>query len=206
MGKPTDDRETRFDALQAQFEALQAQFDAGEAAAKDPTNATAVEGGAAVTTLRSRWLHLRCPECKHTFRTGDDVEVATDGTVRHHSAQLPCAGDVTTAAGSSHEVDEFFAGVEQTWPSPPDLPIRQLREGDMHVAAPIAAFRRHSCAVCGHTLRVKDQVILCPCSPGAPMCAVAIHRDPVRGMHCWDAWSPDQYRKHCPATSRKLHG
>jgi hypothetical protein len=185
---------------------LRELFESGVAAAMDPANASSVGGGAAVTTLRSRWLHLRCLVCKHTFRAGDEVEVVADGSVRHRSALLPCAGSSSIDLGSPEDTTSFFEGLDEAWPPPRDLPVRRLVEGDLHVAAPVAGFRRQTCAVCGHTLRVNDQVILCPCSPGAPMCVVAIHRDPVRGLHCWEAWSSNQNQQHCPATSRKLHG
>jgi hypothetical protein len=47
-------------------------------------------------------------------------------------------------------------------------------------------------------------VIFCPCQPGSPLCLVAIHRDPVHGLHCWEDWNPGAYQLHCPATSRAL--
>lgn len=185
---------------------LRDQFDSGVAAAMDPANAASIDGGSAITTLQSRWLHLRCPLCAHTFRAGDEVEISSDGSVRHSSALLPCAGHTSIHPGSSDSSRSFFEGLDEAWAPPRDLPVQRLAEGDMHVALPIAGFRRHTCAVCGHTLRVNDQVILCPCRPGAPMCAVAIHRDPICGLHCWEAWNPNEYRQHCPATSRKLYG
>ena len=44
-------------------ESLSRELEQGIAEASDPVNASAVQGGRAVTTLRSRWLHRRCAVC-----------------------------------------------------------------------------------------------------------------------------------------------
>lgn len=182
------------------------QLRLGEAAAMDPTNAEAVQGGRAVTTLQSRWLHLRCRTCGHTFRTGDAVEIAADGSVRHRSAELPCAGGVAGSDPGSPTITAFFAGIDEAWPPPRDLPVRRLVPGDLLLSPPRGGFRRRACAVCGHTFRPHDHVIFCPCEPGSSSCLIAIHRDPVHGLHCWEDWNPGAYQLHCPATSRQLPG
>ncbi len=59
-------------------------FERGIAVALDPLNDRAIQdGGKAVTTLSSYWLHRFCPECKHTFRLGDEVDIDKDGAARH---------------------------------------------------------------------------------------------------------------------------
>lgn len=193
------------------LEVLRHDLQRGEAEALDPVNAEAVEGGRAVTTLQSRWLHRLCPVCGHTFRPGDEVDVAPDGTVRHDGGLLPCAvghdpdDDHSPARESAPaELADFFTGLHESWPPPDDLPVRRLEEGDSLLDPPIHGFRRHTCAVCAHTLRPLDHVIICPCSPDRPLCAVAIHRDLLRGLHCWSAWDPGAVRQHCPATSREV--
>jgi hypothetical protein len=187
--------------------ALKRELELGVAAARDPVNAAAMQGGRATTTLLSRWLHLRCAECGHSFRVGDAVAVsAEDGSARHDSVSLPCAHTTTPAAHAPVDAAAFFAGLEEAWPPPRDLPVHRLLEGHPLLAPPQGGFRRHGCAVCGHTLRPNDCVILCPCSPGQPACRVAIHRDPVHGLHCWEAWNPGASRRHCPATSRLIGG
>lgn len=179
-------------------------FEAGLAEAADPANAASVAGGAALTTLQSRWLHLPCPVCRHTFRLGDEVDLDRAGGARHRPTTRVCrrgeAGEVRTDADAA----EFFMGLEETWPPPAGLAVRRLVSGDPLLAPAYAGFRRHTCAVCGHTLRPGDAIVRCPCSPSAPLCQVAIHRDPVQGLHCWDAWNPGGYLRYCPATSRKL--
>lgn len=181
-----------------------AAFEAGLAQAADPANAVSAAGGTAVTTLQSRWLHLPCPRCRHTFRLGDEVDVDRDGGARHRPSVRICRRDEAGEARTDAEAAEFFKGLEQTWPPPPGLPVRRLALGDALLAPAYAGFRRHTCAVCGHTLRPGDAIVRCPCSPSAPVCQVAIHRDPVQGLHCWDAWNPGGYLRYCPATSRKL--
>ncbi len=177
-------------------------FQIGVTNAMDPVN-KAIREGQAITTLRSSWLHQRCKICGHTFRPGDEVNISRDGTVLHNFALLPCAGEKNTTPGRSEDTSEFFQGLDAAWPSP-NLTVRRLDEGDPLLAPPHSGFRRFTCAVCGHTLRVYDQVILCPCHPDAPLCKIAIHRDPINGLHCWDDWKPGEYLIHCPATSRKL--
>ncbi len=185
--------------------ALQIEFEAGEAAALDPANEPAATGGHATTTLQSPWLHLRCRVCGHTFRPGDPVEVDSGGEAVHAGAALPCAGG-DVAAEANPEAAAFFDGLDETWPPPENLPVVRLEAGHYLVAPPLAGFRRRTCAVCGHTFRPLDHVVQCPCFPEAPRCGVAIHRDPVHGLHCYDDWNPGAHQLHCPATSRKLDG
>ncbi|MCP4654562.1 MAG: hypothetical protein GY856_03980 [bacterium] len=183
---------------------LKAAFDAGKAAALDPANApAAVTGGRATTTLQSPWLHLRCRLCGHTFRPGDEIELS-GGVAAHASAALPCAGAAGSAPPASPEIAEFFAGLDETWPPPKNLAIIRLEDGHFLLAPPVAGFRRRSCAVCGHTFRPHDHVVLCPCFPDKPRCQVAIHRDPIHGLHCWEDWNPGAHKLHCPATSREI--
>jgi hypothetical protein len=195
--------ETRREQISA---ALRSEFEYGRAAALDPTNAAAVAGGKAVTTLRSSWLHQRCPTCGHTFRLGDEVEVEQDGTVRHRSAMLPCArGDGALGQdAAAAESRSFFAGLDDSWPPPRDLPVLRLEADHFLLVPPSGEFRRRSCAVCGHTFRLHDHVILCPCFPRQSRCIVAIHRDPMHGLRCWEQWNPGEFLRYCPATSRRL--
>jgi hypothetical protein len=187
--------------------ALQGEFQRGLDGALDPANASAVQGGQAVTTPLSRWLHMKCPTCQHTFRTGDLVEISPDGkTVRHQSPSLPCATGAVAETAPKAALSEFFAGLDAAWPPPPDMQVIRLEEGHPLLAPPVAGFERHACKVCDHTLRLHDSVVLCPCSPTRPLCSAAIHRDPLHGLHCLEAWNPGGTRKYCPVTSRVLDG
>jgi hypothetical protein len=185
-------------------------FERGQAVVKDPFNDTALDqGGVAITTIRSFWLHHRCPSCAHSFRIGDEVHLAPGGRVLHGSPLLPCDGSDSGPLQLSTESPDFFAGLYQTWPPPENLPIIRLDAGSPLLAAPFAGFKRHTCAVCGHTLRVNDHVVICPCSLDAPLCQTAIHCDRINGLSCLESWNPGINQRgsklrYCPITSRQI--
>lgn len=181
---------------------IRAAFRAGEAAARDPINRTAVRGGTAITTLQSPWLYHHCPVCAHTFRLDDPVFIDDQGSVRHHSAALPCSGQRFAHAAAPTEVTAFYRGLDRAWPPPPGIALHRLDSG--HPLLGLADTKRHQCSFCGHTLRPHDQVVICPCSPKAPKCQVVLHRDPMHGLTCWDAWCPDDQPTHCLGFSRVL--
>ncbi|MCP4696644.1 MAG: hypothetical protein GY862_07330 [Gammaproteobacteria bacterium] len=185
---------------------LNTEFQRGITAALDPVNAQADQKGHAVTTLHSPWLHSHCQTCGHTFRPGDEVFIFPDGRILHDSGLLPCKGQSSEAAIQSEAAGDFFQGLDAAWPPPKDLPVVRLEQGSRLLAPPYAGFKRHTCAVCGHTFRLHDMVIICPCQPRAPMCQVAIHRDPLHNLHCWSLWGTEEGNRlqYCLATSRKL--
>jgi len=185
---------------------LRTAFYKGVAVARDPDNNRAIQqGGQGTTTLNSYWLHQKCPVCAHSFRVGDQVDITEDGTVRHNSALLPCTQNHRLSSELSQETSEFFAGLDAAWQPPEDIPMVRLEPGDELLAPPLANFQRHTCAVCGHTLRRHDCVVICPCSPNQPLCRIAVHRDLIHGLYCLEAWNPSANgQTYCPITSRKL--
>lgn len=169
-------------------------FAQGLRAGSDPANQGSRLGGRAKTNLHSPWLRRRCPRTGHTFRVDDPVHVDSDGVVTLDPAALL---DLTTP-----EAQAFHAGLVAAWPTEAQV----VRLGDpTHplLAEPTPAFPRRQCAVCGHSFRVGDQVVLCPCSPARPLCAGAVHRDPTRNLTCWDD-AQAQMRGRCPVTARRL--
>ncbi len=185
---------------------LRSAFNQGVAVAMDPVNNAAIQkGGQGTTTLSSYWLHQKCPVCSHTFRLGDEVYIDEDGTVRHNSTLLPCFQSDVVKLEFSQEASAFFSGLDRAWPPPKELPIVRLDEGHELLAPPLAGFQRHTCAVCSHTLRQNDRVVICPCSPNQPLCKIAVHRDLIHDLNCLEAWNPGANRQsYCPVTSRKL--
>lgn len=182
-------------------------FKQGIAVAMDPVNNTAIQtGGEGITTLNSYWLHQHCPVCSHSFRLGDEVDIAEDGTVRHNSALLPCSQIDETKLEFSEQTSDFFTGLDKALPPPQDIPIVRLDVGHYLLAPPIAGFKRHTCVVCSHTFRQNDRVVICPCSPNQPLCKIAVHRDVMHGLNCLEAWNPGiNKQRYCPVTSKKLY-
>ncbi|MEH2368483.1 hypothetical protein [Nostoc sp.] len=186
---------------------LRSDFEQGVIIATDPVNNTAIQrGGQGITTLNSYWLHQYCPICSHTFRLGDEVYIAEDRPVKHNSALLPCSKTDVSKWKFSEETSAFFMGLDTAWPPPQDIPVVRLDAGHQLLAAPFAGFERHTCVVCGHTLRQNDRVVICPCSPDQPLCKIAVHRDLMHGLNCLEVWNPGANgQRYCPVTSKKLY-
>ncbi len=182
---------------------LKKEFYKGLNAALDPLNED-ITTGEAITTLRSHWLHLLCSVCGHTFRPDDPVHIDEHRVARHAGSVLGCAKEQPHEAASGAEIEDFFRGLHQGRPRHTQAAGERLAGKHPLLAPPRNGFKRHTCAVCGHTLRPGDTVVTCPCRPGQPMCLVAIHRDPVRGLNCWSVWNPGVVQKYCPATCREL--
>jgi len=174
-------------------------FSRGLAKGKDPTRQG--EGTASVTTLRSPWLGRACARCAHTFRRGDRVLPSADGEASHAGAGAGgCPDEQSAIEEASPERAAFYAGVAAAYPPPPGLPLERIRPRPPSPGPPA----RPTCAVCGHSLRPFDEVVVCPCQPDAPLCKAAVHRDAIRALYCWDEWSKSALARYCPATSRKL--
>lgn len=177
----------------------------GEQAAVDEGMALVMaKGGVAVTLVTSPWLFQICPECLHTFRVGDEVEVELDKSIRHAGSRGQCLCELAGTADPAGEAARFYEGLNEAWPAPEEFHILRLEPGHELLARPRGATGRRSCAICAHTFRPNDLVVICPCSPAEPLCAAAIHRDVIHNMTCWDAWNPDKVREYCPVTSRRL--
>ncbi len=208
---------------------VERRFGAGQAAGLDPDAAGRREPSSSsqtrqvTTTLRSRWLHRLCPVCGHTFRPGDDVQVSPGETAVHDMPGLRCAPLVAegrvdgsrpriSAEGASSSLDPpeatsqaFFDGLAAAWPMPEDVAVVRLEGDHPLLVPPRGGIPRRSCRVCGHSFRPMDHVVLCPCAQGGrpadPRCRVAVHRDLLRQLHCWDDWVQGDLREQCLAFS-----
>jgi len=177
-------------------------FEAGLAVGLDPDGQPPGGHSDAVgtrrpTTLRSRWLHRRCLACGHSFRLGDEVALRPDGWVLHDMPGLRCAGGEATMPPDPTAQRNFFAGLDAAWPLPDDITPLRLEAGHDLLAPPYQGHARASCRICGHTFRPGDQVIICPCSPEAPKCRAAVHRDTLHQLHCWDEWIRERSEPTC---------
>lgn len=194
-------------------------FDQGYEAGMHPRLDGQRSGGVAVTTTLSTWLGLACTTCRHTFRVGDRVLVG-GSMVRHLDPALKCGATQDGATRDSeaqddatqddatqddgNDVEDFARGLLEAWPAASGVPVR-LRADDWRVAWRGSRSTATTCPVCAHTFRPGDTVIICPCarssdSPDTLRCQLAIHRDPVIGLTCWDDWRPDGQLVRCPIT------
>ncbi|MCE3291000.1 MAG: hypothetical protein K0R83_3012, partial [Caulobacter sp.] len=82
--------------------------------------------------------------------------------------------------------------------------VQALMPGDPRLALPRGALRRIRCAMCGHTFRAHDLVVVCPCRPDSQLCATTIHQDPGRSLACYDAWLASPLSNYCLTTSREM--
>ncbi|MEU4536139.1 hypothetical protein AB0G15_14865 [Streptosporangium sp. NPDC023825] len=178
----------------------------------DPQPAfAAADRGAATTNPSSWWNHLSCTTCGHTFRRGDRVLVDEEtGTVRHAERALECGTGLPDDPGAvredpkdpDNEVAEFSVGLLSAWP--PAVPISRLAAGDWRIPRRGAAGKPRGCGFCGHTFRAGEYVVVCPCSPDAPRCEAAVHRDPAIGLPCWERWQPSGGLSVCPVTQTRI--
>jgi hypothetical protein len=172
--------------------ALRARFEAGIRRGRDPVNAAALAGGTARTTLYSDWLKETCQTCWHTFRLGDRVVIDSSAedrppAVRHLDPMLSCGGEAAPQA-SPGMAQRLFAAMDRENPPPDGAKVWRLLDGD-----PLLAVRRdrRRCGVCRHSLRPLELVVICPCHPTEQRrgkCEYVIHRDPGRGLTCFDDW------------------
>jgi hypothetical protein len=182
--------------------ALRERFEAGRRRGLDPANQTMT--GVARTTLNADWLGGDCAVCGHTFRFDDLVYVEFTETgrverLRHHTPNLPCSGQVTAEPPPSRDLtDRFFSGIDRA--NPPELATTLL-----HADHPLVAPRRQrqKCRFCGDTFRPLESAIVCPCRPEQPMCQSGLHRDPRRGLLCYDEWTKSVKLAKCLMDPRR---
>jgi hypothetical protein len=119
------------------------------------------------------------------------------------------AGPTTSGSAGSPVVGELVAGILTAWPPVGDVPVYRLAEGDVQLTQPGSGPTSMECPGCGHTFRPGDHVIVCPCAQGPDdvrrsYCRLSVHRDPARGLNCWDDWCPTGRPHRCPRTIEVL--
>jgi len=200
------------DANSARHDDERTAFRMGIRAAFEPPPDDEGTADQATTTLMSWWNHLQCETCGHTFRRGDRVRHdAQTSAVAHLDPALNCGAPVDAAApvtadtpaDGTDDLSEFADGLDTTWPPAGDTPVTRLEPGDWRTMEPRPPLARARCLYCGHTFRNSEHVIVCPCSPSAPACGAAVHRDPAAGLICWESWQPSGQVRLCPVTSSR---
>jgi hypothetical protein len=161
--------------------------------------------GTALTSASSWWNYRLCKTCGHTFRRGDRVRVDQAArTVAHLEPALGCvAVPLADGSGESTEAAAFAAGLLAQWPPLLDMPVARISAGDWRLPSPGTGRRAPVCLYCGHTFRVGEYVVVCPCRAGEQLCGATVHRDPAAGLPCWERWRPDGVVTICPVTLAK---
>lgn len=174
-----------------------------------------IDFSARLTTLRAPWYKKRCVECGHTFREGDPVVACPEPTCnavyhQHPLHNLECFGVTFDHDKRCRCEREFVSAPPVLAGVARDLTpsmrafiqgIKKVLKEDPNVST-IVADERHEgqlCAVCGHTIRLKEVVVKCPCP-----CGCLIHFDVARQMRCWLEWKGGRGRDRCPLTGLEL--
>jgi hypothetical protein len=162
--------------------------------------------GTSVTTPYCDWFARRCGGCGHTFREGDRVRadrnaVGRRRTVRHLDPLLGCAdGDGPGEVAADELTSRFHAAMDAAVPPPLNLRLERLFPGDFLLRR--GAGDRPDCLRCGDTFRPFEVVVRCPC--GELPCQMAVHRDPQRGLPCFDQFWPALRVDYCPVQKRAV--
>lgn len=184
-------------------------FRLGQQSAFEPPPDDVGADSQVTTTQVSWWNHLVCDTCGHTFRRGDRVR-HDPGTssVAHLDPALGCESQAEPPAhrispGDSQDLTRFADGLADKWRPAGGVPVTRLAAGDWRTVRPRPPLERARCLYCAHTFRDGEHVVVCPCSPQAPICGAAVHRDPAAGLVCWETWRPDGQVRQCPVSASR---
>jgi hypothetical protein len=175
------------------------------AEARERTRTQAIQpDGTAVTAVLCDWFGRRCDGCGHTFREGDRVQVDSDfanrtRTVRHLDPALGCANIADVEVTVDDLTSRFHAAMDAAAPPPGHLRLDRLLPGDPLLRSCV---ERPDCPNCGETFRPFEVVVRCPC--GEFKCQIALHRDPQRGLPCFDEVWPDLKVNYCHFRKRPV--
>ena len=171
------------------------------------------------TSPRSRWYRRRCAECRHTFRVGDLAAVCPRCQLVYHWNPihgLDCLGVVhdndhtcrcgepvpepelipDTLARPEH-MASFMDGLSREWSA--------FGDQKPQVVTSQSGLEGRLCAVCGHTVRLREMVVRCPCGNGPDgECPGVIHLDLARQLHCWNDWHGGRGKSYCPLTGHEV--
>ena len=161
--------------------------------------------GTAITSVFCDWFNRRCSGCGHTFREGDRVLVNRDSAgarrdVRHLDPLLGCAGGPGGGTEAGAITKRFHQAIDRALPPAGHLRRERLQPGDFLLRN--EAGGRPDCLQCSDTFRPYELVVRCPC--GELQCQKSLHRDPQRGLTCFDDRWPDLIVNYCPFRKRPV--
>lgn len=171
------------------------------------------------TTTRSPWYRRRCAECRHTFRVGDPAATCPrcsrvfhwnplegldclgvvfdneDGRCICRAERIPALPPIPAGLASPEQMASFILGVAREWSA----------YGGLKPTVVTPDLEGRLCAVCGHTVRLRELVVHCPCGHGpGNACPGVIHLDFARQLHCWNDWHGGRGKSYCPLTGHGI--
>lgn len=189
---------------------LDAAIQRGLAIARDPQNAHITDPHTPrITTIYSPWYSEICLRCGHTLREDDQV-LPHPNRPERYLHEDPATGFgcwsrlqglplLVTLAEDTPELaavrEQFLAGLHAHW-----TPEQANKRLDTLVVKRGDPWVLQICTICGHSVRVGDQVVRCPC--GNPSCHGVFHQDITRHLTCWDTWGRTHYRQYCAFTGQ----
>jgi len=171
------------------------------------------------TSPRSPWYRRRCAECRHTFRIGDPAATCPRcGRIYHwnpvegldcldvvfdnEEGRCICRGEgipalprISAGLVAPEQVAGFVRGLKDAWSA----------FGGQEPVVVTAELEGRLCAVCGHTVRLRESIVRCRCGNGPDgVCPAVIHLDFARRLYCWNDWNGGRGKSFCPLSGHKL--
>jgi hypothetical protein len=171
------------------------------------------------TTVYEPWYKQLCQACHHTFRVDDPVLPCPGCRTVYHANplhDLDCFGVVARRRrcclrcghpfpsfteegrprGRGEARTSFVGGLTSTF-GVPGMPVRVA---DARTCGQL-------CAVCGHTVRLGEVLVDCPCGHGeGAICGAVLHLDLARRLHCWRDWTAGKFGGFCPLRGLERKG
>ncbi|MCP4663786.1 MAG: hypothetical protein GY856_51030 [bacterium] len=112
---------------------------------------------------------------------------------------IPESPPIPSDLSRPEHVASFVGGLSQEW---------SAYGGRLPEAVtPSSELEGRLCAVCGHTARLGEMVVRCPCGNGpGGVCPGVIHLDLARQLHCWNDWHGGRGKSYCALTGHEVRG
>ena len=144
-------------------------------------------------------FNLHCWDQKFAFgaicteggqdRFSDQPIAACSYTWDGYLPDLSSVAQTAATSLSAESVNQFIAGLRESWPTFGDKKICKVQPGD--------AMIDRLCPWCRLRIRAGDWVVECPCG-----CGTYFHEDIFRHLTCWNEWNGVSGNNYCPNTSQ----